>query len=284
MNDQAPRNPRGVVHHLDAHGATATPLTSRGLSDLAAQAMARVIHASRVGELSDEAKACCKQSPMATALATALCDDTNDTADLMVEDLIDAGLSVEDVCLDHLAPAARCLGEWWETDRLPFTEVAMATSRIQSMLRRMPSGRMAPRSTLRNGAVFAAVPGEQHTLGVMMAADLFRRAGWDVGLLVGQSHDEIITRLARDDRQVIGLSCSGDHSFAALKRLMLALRKNRPNAHVLVSGRIVACAERLADLPVPFTVVEDAASAERQMQRLEEDIAAEAAVSKGARG
>jgi methanogenic corrinoid protein MtbC1 len=92
---------------------------------------------------------------------------------------------VEDVCLDHLAPAARCLGEWWETDRLPFTDVTMATARIQSMLRRMPTGRGHIAAFAGNGAVFCAVPGEQHTLGVMMAADLFRRNGWDVGLLLG---------------------------------------------------------------------------------------------------
>ena len=268
MNDETPRIQRGVVHHLDAHGPTATLLTSRGLSDLAAQAMARVIHASRARELSEDAKACCKQSPMATALATALCDDTTDTADLMVEDLIDAGLSVEDVCLEHLAPAARCLGEWWETDRLPFTEVAMATARIQSMLRRMPSGRMAPRSTLQNGAVFCAVPGEQHTLGVMMAADLFRRNGWDVGLLIGVDHAEIVERLERDDRGVIGLSCSGDHSVDALERLMIALRKCRGDARIILSGQIATDTAALERLPKADAVVTSMQEAEDCMARL----------------
>jgi methanogenic corrinoid protein MtbC1 len=183
------------------------------------------------------------QSPMATALATALCDDMTDTADLMVSDLIDAGLSVEEVCLDHLAPAARCLGEWWETDRLPFTDVTMATSRIQAMLRRMPTRRGAP--CLRgNGAVFCAVPGEQHTLGVMMAADLFRRNGWDVGLLLGLDHADILERLERDDRTVIGLSCSGDHSVDALERLMIALRKRRKDARIILSGQIAMTPKR----------------------------------------
>jgi hypothetical protein len=143
MNEDARNTPRGDVHRLDAHGPTAIPLTSRGLSDLATHAMARLTTQPCAGDLSEEAKAC-MQSPMATALATALCDDMTDTADLMVSDLIDAGLSVEDVCLDHLAPAARCLGEWWETDRLPFTDVTMATSRIQAMLRRMPTRRRTP--------------------------------------------------------------------------------------------------------------------------------------------
>jgi hypothetical protein len=81
--EDARKTPRGAVHHLDAHGPSAIPLTSRGLSDLAATAMARLIDNPSAGDLSEEAKAC-MQSPMATALATALCDDMTDIADLMV--------------------------------------------------------------------------------------------------------------------------------------------------------------------------------------------------------
>jgi methanogenic corrinoid protein MtbC1 len=264
-NQDARNTPRGALHHLDAHGPSAIPLTSRGLSELAARAMARVLHATGAGDLSEEAKAC-MQSPLATALATALCDDKTDIADLMVDDLLEAGVSVEDVCLDHLAPAARCLGEWWENDRLPFTDVAMATSRIQSMLRRMPADRGCPRSFAGNGAVFCAVPGEQHTLGVMMAADLFRRNCWDVSLLLGLEHSEILDRLERDDRDVIGLSCSGDHSVNELERLMIALRKRRKDARIILSGQIASDADALARLPRPDAVVTNMAEAEACMR------------------
>lgn len=247
-------------------------LPQESLSDLAARAMARLREERGVGGISNEARACMK-APVATALATALCDDKSDTADLIVFDMIEAGVPVEDVCLDHLAPAARCLGEWWENDRLPFTEVAMATARIQSLLRRMPAGRRTARCQGSKGAVFCAVPGEQHTLGVMMAADLFRRNGWDVSLLVGLDHDEVLARLERDDREVIGLSCSGDHSFAALGRLMSALRRVRPHARLILSGQIAADADKVAQLPAPDAVVTSMQQAEEQMARLEAEMA-----------
>jgi methanogenic corrinoid protein MtbC1 len=267
MNEDARKAPRGDVHRLDAHGPTAIPLTSRGLSDLATHAMARLTVNSGARGLSEEAKAC-MQSPIATALATALCDDMTDTADLMVSDLIDAGLSVEEVCLDHLAPAARCLGEWWDTDRIPFTDVTMATSRIQAILRRMPTGRRTHRAFSDSGAVFCAVPGEQHTLGVMMAADLFRRNGWDVGLLLGLEHAEVVDRLERDDRGVIGLSCSGDHSVGALERLMIALRKRRKDAHIILSGQIATDPDALSRLPKPDAIVTNMEEAEACMAKL----------------
>jgi methanogenic corrinoid protein MtbC1 len=259
---------RGALHNLDAHAPAAMPMTSMGLSELATRALARHDIDHRRGGDIREAKAC-MQSPMATALATALCDDKTDLADLMVEDLIDAGLEVEEVCLGHLAPAARCLGEWWETDRLPFTDVAMATARIQSMLRRMPMGRgylCGPSDG--NGAVFCAVPGEQHTLGVMMAADLFRRHGWDVGLLLGLEHTEILDRLERDDRDVIGLSCSGAHSVNALERLMIALRKQRSEARIILSGQIATDDDALSRLPTPDAVVASMEEAQACMDRL----------------
>ena len=243
------------------------PASADDCADLAARALQRLCQERAAGSVS-AATAEALGDPMATALAYALCDDDDFSAQIIIDDLLEAGLSVEDVCLDHLAPAARRLGEWWDTDRLPFTEVTVATARIQSLLRRMPrpcDTRMAPGD---KGAVFVAVPGELHTLGVMMAAELFRRGGWDVSLLLGQTHDELISRLARDDRPVIGLSCSGDHSFAALKRLMRALARVRPDAEIMVSGQITGHPERVADLSERHVVVRDTADAARQMQRM----------------
>lgn len=207
--------------------------------------------------------------PCAAAMAFALCDPDDDAARILVDDLLAAGLSVEVLCRDHLAPAARRLGTLWDHDRLPFTEVAMAITRIQSILRRIPAGRVVAGRGTRSGAVFAAVPGEMHTLGVMMAADLFRRGGWDVSLLVGLTHDELLARITRDDRPVIGLSCAGDHSYPALRRLLAAISKARPDATVLLSGYIINRPDRIAGLPVSVLTVSDLASAEAQMARMD---------------
>jgi len=248
--------------------------TSRhdALTDLARVALARLCAQSRPGvQLSDAQSVL--GDPCAAAMAFALCDEDDATATHLVEDLLAAGLSVEDLCHDHLAPAARRLGTLWDQDRLPFTEVAMATARIQSILRRMPAGRVIPGRAKGPGAVFAAVPSEMHTLGVMMAADLFRRGGWDVSLLVGLTHDELLTRFARDDRPVIGLSCSSDQSYPALRRLLAAIGNARPDAQILLSGQIVAQPDRIAKLPVAVLVVGDLASAEAHMTRIEAQLA-----------
>lgn len=206
--------------------------------------------------------------PCAAAMAYALCDPEDASAASLVEDLLDAGLSVEELCRDYLAPAARRLGLLWDHDRLSFTEVAMATARIQSILRRMPNGRVVARPSKGLGAVFAAVPGEMHTLGVMMTADLFRRRGWDISLFVGLAHDDLMARLIRDDRPVVGLSCSGDHSYPALRRLLAAIGNARPDVQILLSGQIISNADRVAALPVPVMTVCDLSATEAALERI----------------
>lgn len=241
---------------------------SSALDELAKKALARLWHDSKAARPVGDALTILGD-PCAAAMAFALCDPDDCAAQFLVDDLLEAGISVEDLCQDHLAPAARRLGQLWDRDRIPFTDVALATARIQSILRRLP----VSRTTLRNGrglgAIFAAVPGEMHTLGVMMAADLFRRGGWDISLLVGLTHDELLARLTRDDRPVIGLSCSGEHSFGALRRLLAALGNARPDAQFLVSGQIIADPARIAALPLSVMVVGDLESAEAEMARLD---------------
>lgn len=248
--------------------ATGQGPQSGALDDLAKRALARLCQDSKRGAPAGDAVSVLGD-PCAAAMAFALCDPDDAAAQFLVDDLLDAGISVEDLCHDHLAPAARRLGTMWDRDRIPFTDVALATARIQSILRRLPANRSSLRNRRGLGAIFAAVPGEMHTLGVMMAADLFRRGGWDISLLVGLTHDELLARLTRDDRPVIGLSCSGEHSFGALRRLLAALGNARPDAQFLVSGQIIADPARIASLPVPVMVVGDLDSTEAEMARLD---------------
>jgi methanogenic corrinoid protein MtbC1 len=217
-------------------------------------------------------------------MAYALCDADDCAASILVDDMIEAGVPVDDICLDHLAPAARRLGDLWTADRLPFTDVALASARIQSILRRLPPGCSGRKLHHARGALFGAVPGEQHTLGVIMAADLFRRGGWDVGLMVGASHDEMIKRMSRDDRPVIGLSCSGDHSYPALRRLLAAVAKARPDAELLLAGQIVQRPDRVSDLPVRVIPVADMAEAEAEMTRIAARLGAAATQRSGQAG
>lgn len=178
------------------------------------------------------------------------------------------GASVETIYLFYLSVAARRLGEWWETDRLSFTEVTVGTSRIYAiMLGLRRSFRPVPPKKHRL-AVFASVPGEDHTLGVKMAADLFRKKGWDIDLKVDLTHDELIEELGYSDYPVIGLSAGGEKSLAALVRLVLALRISTPQTYIMISGHIVEEEPEIVRLTGADGSAGDIHSAFEEMRRL----------------
>lgn len=205
-------------------------------------------------------------SPHVAAMARLMADDKSDEAEGLVADLLNSGVSVQDLCLSHFTPAARELGRLWACDRLPFTEVTMATARMQGMLRNLPGNTTSSLPHPDRGALFAAVPGETHTLGVLMAADHFRRLNWDVSVLVGLDHTTLMHQILADDRPILGLSCAGSHSFSALTRVIDEVRDRRPDVAIIVSGAVTQEAEALARLPECDGIVDDLETAEADLK------------------
>ena len=108
--------------------------------------------------------------------------------------------------------------------------VTIAAGRIYAILRILRLKKQSPTSDLRRAAMFAAVPGENHTLGIAIAADLARDRGWDVEFFLGHSHDELVDILSKRDTLVIGLSTTTKRSQPALIKLIVALRISKPKS------------------------------------------------------
>jgi len=201
-------------------------------------------------------------------LAFALIDDDRDAGLAFVHAIQRAGASVDDVYLVFLAEAARRLGEWWNEDAISLIDVTTGTARIFSILRVLDVAK--PRSNIgqERFAVFASTPGEDHTLGVRMAADLFRREGWSIELASGLDHNALVKRIEACAPEIIGLSAGGEASVGSLARLILALRIVLPLSKVLVSGQIVAEApHRVAEM-MPDAVAGTMDQARDEMERL----------------
>jgi methanogenic corrinoid protein MtbC1 len=171
-------------------------------------------------------------------LCAALTGPDEDRALRLAREALEAEVSFDALCETRLAPAARHLGHLWEEDALSFADVALAANRLFGILRAL-AHRPVPR-TDAPFAVFAAVPGEEHVLGVTMAAERARGAGWEVALLIGLAHDALVTRIADLAPDAIGLSLSGPRSLLPLTRLVVGLRVAVPTAPIVVSGPGVA--------------------------------------------
>ena len=107
-----------------------------------------------------------------------------------------------------------------------------------------------------------------------MAADLFRRNGWDIQLKIGLGHDELVSEVRGSGVVVIGLSASGERSVDALSRLLVALRISNPDASIFLGGNIIAECGNLVDLMDVDGLVPDIRTARTLMAALAVNIGA----------
>lgn len=160
-----------------------------------------------------------------------------------VERCMESGRSVETIYIELLAPAARRLGEYWEADQRDFVEVTMAPWRIQEILRELALRAPPPARTDQGqrNALFATMPGEQHSFGTLMVSDCFERAGWACDVLIEPTTSELTGKIAHHRYDLVGLTVSCDCSSAALGNLVTALRavSNNPGIRIMVGGRSI---------------------------------------------
>lgn len=201
-------------------------------------------------------------------LCAALLSDDAEAAVSVIETAQRGGVSPETLRLLYLAEAARRLGEMWTEDEVSFFSVTIAASRIYAILRILRLEPAVPSPDMRRAALFASVPGEQHTLGVTMAADMARDRGWDIELMVGLPHDDLVQVLQERQVALIGLSASGKRSLPALIRLIVALRISNPGAAILICGQIAALPLNLVGVTGADAAAGDFDEALRQMERL----------------
>ncbi len=166
----------------------------------------------------------------------------NDTAQVNreIDSAVAGGMAMEAVCLTLLAPVVRRLGALWVMDRCSFTHVAMGTMCLQVILRRLSAAQVplagAQEPSLR--ILLMPAPGEQHSFGLVMVAEFFRRAGWQAELTAAMTDAQAAARVGAGWFATAALSLAADRHLGALAariRLLRAESRNRGIA-ILVGG------------------------------------------------
>jgi len=161
-------------------------------------------------------------------------------------------IELEQIYLDLLAPVARQLGELWTADRCDFSSVTIGLCCLQQLILDNNLG-FGPRPTRRERdrhILLAPVPGEQHSFGLLMVSEFFRRHGWDVCSGTGASSREIVALARKQWFSVVGFSMGGDTNLDALATLIRDIRRasRNPQIGILVGGRVFADRPDLAAL------------------------------------
>ncbi len=155
--------------------------------------------------------------------------------------LCERGVSLEAIFLDLLAPAARHLGRLWVEDICDFATVTVGLSRMQQVLNALsPAFKVAETPPVEKNALLVTLPDEQHTFGVHMVAEFFRRDGWDVWSGVPDTNDEVFDLLVEEPFDVIGVSVSCDSHAADLDAFLKRMKATSLNPEVsfLLGGRV----------------------------------------------
>jgi len=150
------------------------------------------------------------------------------------------------ILTDLLAPTARRLGEMWEADEVDFTAVTLGLCCLQQVLRDVSTpdefdAQLAETPANRR-LLLAPFPGEQHTFGLLMVGEFFRRAGWEVAGDCALTRSELIRMVGSEWYAIIGLSIAYDTMLPELAQLIESIRLNSRNTgvRVMVGGKVFA--------------------------------------------
>lgn len=147
---------------------------------------------------------------------------------------------IERIFLELLAPTARYLGELWDEDLCNFTDVTVGLGRLQRVLREMSPalGQSVEHPSQGRRVLLLPSPGEQHTFGLVMVAEFFRRAGWDVTGGAWAASADAATLVSAEWFDVVGFALGAEGHLPQLAASIAAVRHAtcNPALAVLVGG------------------------------------------------
>jgi methanogenic corrinoid protein MtbC1 len=170
-----------------------------------------------------------------------LCVQPNiENATNFVKQLQREGVSNDDIFLKLMAPAARCLGTWWEDDKTNFVTVTLGLMHMQQLTHELGYDfHQAPQNagTIRR-VMLASAPGSQHVLGLAMVSEFFRKDGWQVVVEIANTEREVLQASANEWFDLIGLSVGIVEQIPTLGDLINRVKKSsrNPDTPVILGG------------------------------------------------
>lgn len=161
-------------------------------------------------------------------------EPSEDILQAQIDAMRSRGVSVEALYLDLLTPVARRLGTLWEQDLCSFSDVTIGLGRLQQILRELSRafGETTDRLGKGMNILLVPCPGEQHSFGLVMVGEFFRRAGWHV--TGGPAVLDPVALVAKENFDVVGLSMAADIFRAEMASCIRNIRRATKNSNLVV--------------------------------------------------
>jgi MerR family transcriptional regulator, light-induced transcriptional regulator len=184
------------------------------------------------------------EAELAVRIAESAASDDIDSLSELIRNSFQRAEDTERVLLRLMAPAARLLGGWGEEGKLPFPTVDRAVRALQQLVDMFENDRRpnASRGWRAGSILLAALPGDQHTFGLKVVEELFRRDGWSLTMLPSPSRAQIIQVVERDFIHVVGFSAGAPDAGDAIRALARDIRAAslNPAIRLVVGGPAVS--------------------------------------------
>lgn len=157
--------------------------------------------------------------------------------------LRNGGVALEHIYVDLLAPVARRFGDAWSDDTLTFTDVTEGLISLHGVVHALSrdSDGEPEAGKIKGRVLLTTLAEEQHTFGLLLLGDCFRRAGWDVwDDRLGKSGDPA-EMAAKNQFDLVGLSLANSDLIGALKDQITRIRRMaRGKPLIMVGGWMFA--------------------------------------------
>jgi MerR family transcriptional regulator, light-induced transcriptional regulator len=157
------------------------------------------------------------------------------------------GLSLEEIYLQVLAPAAAHLRRMWTNDLCGFADATLGLWRLQQLLRNYSVEFRAEAERQETGwrALLAPTPREKYDLSytmfyLVLISEFFRRDGWEAWIEPEPTSREFAEVIRREWFDVVEFLVSGDKQLDALTSRIRMIRRESPNRSIgiMVHGQI----------------------------------------------
>jgi methylmalonyl-CoA mutase cobalamin-binding subunit len=161
--------------------------------------------------------------------------------------------NLETIYLKGIMPAAQLIGVWWTSDDIDFATATVAFCRLHSLLYELSPRFLADAQVLSPApsALLIPTPGSQHSMGVFMLSEFFRRGGWRVSSDAMSAAEDVVRLVQTEWFDVLGLSISSDRQLDLTRHMLteVRLKSANPKLVIMLGGPWVQEAHpQLADL------------------------------------
>jgi MerR family transcriptional regulator, light-induced transcriptional regulator len=201
-------------------------------------------------------------------LAALLAADDVDAVDA-VREALGEGMDGYAVIDDVLTPALYEVGRRWELDQVSIADEHLATAIAHRALVVVYPVLVAAEPRSRERVLMAGAEGEEHVLGLRIAADVLEGSGFDVKFAGGALPVEtLLQAIERHRPRIVGLSATFALDRGALREAVATLRSDAPVVGILLGGVVSKGFDEIPGVQVALHARDVLPAAERLLAEL----------------